>query len=138
MLFVVLSCFVALACGAPQFAGRPIQYNPNDVPQYRHIAILKDERVDHGDGNFQYAFETENGINVNAVGTPGSKGQSNIQGAFSFPLPDGTLAQVRYIADEFGFRAESPLIPTPHPLPAHAIEQIRIAEQQRAQGIVWE
>ncbi|KAG7158126.1 Cuticle protein [Homarus americanus] len=55
-----------------------------------------------------------------------------------FPLPDGTVAEVRYVADENGYVADSPLIPTPPPLPAHAIEQIRIAEEQRAQGIVWD
>ncbi|KAG7158125.1 Cuticle protein [Homarus americanus] len=55
-----------------------------------------------------------------------------------FTLPDGTLADVRYIADENGFRAESPLIPTPHPLPAHAVEQIRVAEEQRRRGIIWD
>ncbi|XP_071552006.1 cuticle protein AM1199-like [Panulirus ornatus] len=132
MQLVILACLAAVAVAAPQ------QYHYYDRPDYRHIAILRDEREDRGDGNFRYEFETENGIQVNAVGTPGSKGQSNIQGFYSFPLDDGTVAQVSYIADEFGFRAESPLIPTPHPLPAHAIEQIRIAEEQRRQGIVWD
>ncbi|XP_071551780.1 cuticle protein AM1199-like [Panulirus ornatus] len=132
MKLVILACLAAVAVAAPQ------QYHNYDGPDYRHIAILRDEREDRGDGNFRYEFETENGIHVNAVGTPGSKGQSNIQGFYRFPLDDGSIAEVVYVADEGGYRAESPLIPTPHPLPAHAIEQIRIAEEQRRQGIVWE
>ncbi|XP_042241691.1 cuticle protein AM1199-like isoform X2 [Homarus americanus] len=135
MKLVVLACLAAVAVAAPQF-GR--QFAPETRPDYRHIAIIRDNRQDNGDGNFNYDFETENGIIMNAVGTPGSKGQSNIQGSYRFPLPDGTVAEVRYVADENGYVAESPLIPTPHPLPAHAIEQIRIAEEQRAQGIVWD
>ncbi|KAB7498016.1 hypothetical protein Anas_09110 [Armadillidium nasatum] len=64
---------------------------------------------------------------------------SPINGAnFRWPLGDGTFGEVRYVADENGYRPESSLIPTPHPLPAHAIEQIRIAEEQRARGIRWD
>ncbi|XP_042241689.1 cuticle protein AM1199-like [Homarus americanus] len=131
---VLLACLAAVAVAAPQ------QFvNDFDQPEIRRpIAILRDERTDNGDGNFNYLFEAENGIFMNAVGTPGSKGQSNIQGSYRFPLPDGTIAEVRYFADENGYVAESPLIPTPHPLPAHAIEQIRIAEEQRAQGITFQ
>ncbi|RXG61751.1 hypothetical protein Avbf_11644 [Armadillidium vulgare] len=55
--------------------------------------------------------------------------------ASQWPLGDGTFGEVRYVADENGYRPESSLIPTPHPLPAHAVEQIRIAEEQRARGI---
>ena len=57
---------------------------------------------------------------------------------FSYTAPSGELVEVRYTADENGFRAESPYIPTPHPMPAHALEQIRIAEEQRARGITWD
>ncbi|KAG7176953.1 Cuticle protein [Homarus americanus] len=57
---------------------------------------------------------------------------------FRFPLSDGSIAEVRYIADENGFQPQSPLLPTPPPLPAHAIEQIRFAEEQRALGVVFE
>ncbi|KAB7498018.1 hypothetical protein Anas_09111 [Armadillidium nasatum] len=64
---------------------------------------------------------------------------SPINGAnFRFPFRDGTFGEVRYVADENGYRPESALIPTPHPLPAHAIEQIRVAAEQRARGINWE
>ncbi|XP_045621218.1 cuticle protein AM1199 [Procambarus clarkii] len=130
MQLVVLACLAAFAAAAPQqFTGKP---------EYRQIAILRDEREDRGDGNFRYEFETENGIHVNAVGTPGEKGQSNIEGFYRFPLDDGSIAEVRYIADEFGYRPESPLIPTPHPLPAHAVEQIRLAEELRRQGVEWD
>lgn len=56
----------------------------------------------------------------------------------SFTSPEGQLIEIRYVADENGFRAESPFLPTPHPLPPHAIEQIRIAEEQRRNGIIFE
>ncbi|XP_047478361.1 cuticle protein AM1199-like [Penaeus chinensis] len=120
MKTIILVCTFALALAAPQY-GRP---NP------KHIAIVREDRQDDGNGRFRYSFEAENGISVAAAGTPGSKGQSNIDGNFRFRLDDGRTAEVSYVADEFGYRPESPLIPTPHPLPAHAIEQIRFAEEQ--------
>ncbi|KAK3857452.1 hypothetical protein Pcinc_036285 [Petrolisthes cinctipes] len=128
MKFVVLACLAAVALASPQF--RPIESRASP----RFYSILSDNRDDRGDGNFNYGFETENGISTNVVGRPGSKGQSNMEGTFRFPLDDGTIMEVRFTADENGYRAESPLIPTPHPLPAHAIEQIRFAEAERARG----
>ncbi|XP_071551989.1 cuticle protein AM1199-like [Panulirus ornatus] len=135
MQLVVFACLASVAVAAPQQFG---QQDRQILPEYRPIAILRDNRLDYGDGNFNYEFETENGIVTNAVGAPGSNGQSNIQGSFRFPLPDGTIAVVTYVADEGGYRAESPLIPTPHPLPAHAIEQIRFTEELRRQGATWD
>ncbi|XP_069996973.1 cuticle protein AM1199 isoform X1 [Penaeus vannamei] len=128
VLKVVLSCLMAAVAAAPQFT------RPN-LPDRPFVPILRDERQDLGDGAFSYVFEAANGIRESRVGNPGSKGQTNVQGSYRFPLDDGTFAEVRFVADEFGFRAESPLIPTPHPLPAHAIEQIRVAEEQRRRGI---
>nr|XP_053631859.1 cuticle protein AMP4-like [Cherax quadricarinatus] len=133
MKLVVLACLAAVATAAPQF---PQNFNLQEVS--RPIAILRDERQDSGDGNFIYEFETENGIAVSARGSPGSQGQSNIQGVYRYPLPDGTIAEVRYFADENGYQPQSDLIPTSPPLPAHAIEQIRVAEEQRAQGITFQ
>ncbi|XP_045621215.2 cuticle protein AM1199 [Procambarus clarkii] len=124
MQLVILACLAAAAVAAPQYR--------EDDP--RHIAVLRDERQDSGDGNFNYNFETENGIATNIVGRPGSAGQ-NIQGTFRYPLDDGTIAEFRFTADENGYLVQSPIIPTPHPLPAHAVEQIAIAEDQRRQGI---
>ncbi|XP_045621227.1 cuticle protein AM1159-like [Procambarus clarkii] len=122
MKLTLLICLVAVAAAAPE----------------KDAKTVVDERSDSGDGNFHYNFETSNGIAAEKTGTPGSEGQSNYQGSFRFKLPDGTNAEVRYIADELGYRPESPLIPTPHPLPAHAVEQIRVAEEQRARGITFD
>ncbi|XP_050720648.1 cuticle protein AM1159-like [Eriocheir sinensis] len=119
MKFVVLACLVAVAAAAPQL--RPVE-------------ILLDERTQGTDGSFSYTYEAENGIAMDVSGRPGSEGQSNMQGSYRFTLPDGTLAEVRFFADENGYRAESPLIP---PVPAHAQEQIRIAQEQREQGITF-
>ncbi|XP_042859324.1 cuticle protein AMP1A-like [Penaeus japonicus] len=122
MKLIVLVCLAAVALAAPR---------PQDDP----VAILRDDRQDDGDGNFKYEFESEDGTFVSAVGTPGAEGQSIIRGSYRFTLPDGTIAEVTYIADENGFQPSSDLLPTPHPLPAHAIEQIRFAEEQRAAGV---
>nr|XP_053631874.1 cuticle protein AM1159-like [Cherax quadricarinatus] len=126
MKLVLVICLVALATAAPQ-------KHPEKDAQ-----IVVDERSDSGDGNFQYRFETSNGISAQKTGTPGSEGQSNMNGAFRFTLPDGTIAEVRYVANELGYQPESALLPTPHPLPEHVHELLRIAEEQRRQGITFE
>ncbi|KAK4304210.1 hypothetical protein Pmani_023844 [Petrolisthes manimaculis] len=125
MKLVLLACMAVVAAAAPQLAPLP-------------VAILRDDRQDNGDGNFQYIFETENGIAVESSGTPGIQGQSNMQGSFRYTLDDGRVVEVRYIADENGFQPQSDWLPTPHPLPLHAQEQIRFAEEQRALGVTFE
>lgn len=55
----------------------PVRKGPEDT-----VAILRDDRQDNGDGNFNYAFEADNGISVSVVGTPGEAGQSNMEGSF--------------------------------------------------------
>ncbi|XP_064083989.1 cuticle protein AMP4-like [Macrobrachium nipponense] len=127
MKAVFVLCLAALASAAPNPQG--------DGPV---VAILRDERVDNGDGNFNYAFEADNGISMQVSGTPGSEGQVNMEGVYLLPLADGGFAEIRFIANENGFQPSGDILPTPHPLPAHAIEQIRIAEQQRAEGITFE
>ncbi|XP_045621354.1 cuticle protein AMP2 [Procambarus clarkii] len=127
MKLVVLACLVAAVVAAPK---------PQDDRPV--VQVLRDERVNEGDANFNYALETDNGINVQASGVAGSEGQSNIQGSYWLPLDDGSYQEVRYVADEFGFRPDSSLLPTPPPEPPHVAELRRIAEEQRAQGITFE
>lgn len=75
-LQVLLACLVAFAAAAPQFSS----------PDYRIIQVLRDSRQDQGDGNYNYEFETENGIYTNVEGRPGSAGQSNKAGSFRWAV----------------------------------------------------
>ncbi|XP_064084082.1 cuticle protein AM1159-like [Macrobrachium nipponense] len=126
MKTIIFAGVICVAVAAPQF-------------QDQVAAITRDERIDNGDGTFNYVFEADNGIAAQASGVQGSLGQSNIEGSYRYPLSDGSgFVEVRYVADENGFRAESPFLPTPHPTPAHVIELLRIADEQRAAGITFE
>ncbi|XP_042241698.1 cuticle protein AM1159-like [Homarus americanus] len=122
MKLFVFACLVVLAAARPQ----------------KDAETVVDERSDSGDGNFNFNFETSHGISEQRTGVPGAEGQVNMEGVFRFPLEDGSIAEVRFIANENGYQPESALIPTSHPLPAHAIEQIAFAEEQRARGITFE
>ncbi|CAL4086906.1 unnamed protein product, partial [Meganyctiphanes norvegica] len=125
MNIFVVSSLLACAMAAPQ------QFD--QIP----VAILSQDNSPNELGNFAHNFEAENGIVVQGQGFAGSAGQTNMEGSYSFPLPDGSFAEVRYVADENGFRVESPLLPVAPPAPPHVAELLRIAEEQRAQGIVF-
>nr|AAV28476.1 arthrodial cuticle protein AMP8.1 [Callinectes sapidus] len=123
MKLVVLSCLLAFAVAAPRPDG--------------DAETIVDERSDNGDGNFQYRFETSNGIVEQRLGAPGSEGQSNMQGDFGFTLPEGDRFDLTYVADENGYQPNSAFIPTDHPLPAHVVELLAIVEELRRQGATW-
>merc|ERR1712106_571955 len=96
----------------PQQQGRQLQQEP-------FVAILSQNNIPNELGNFEHAFEADNGIVVQGQGYTGSAGQTNMEGSYQFPLPDGSFAEVRYVADENGFRVESPLLPVGPPAPPH-------------------
>lgn len=79
--------------------------------------LLQSTFSDDGFGNFNYLFETSNGIKQNANGqlkditVPAADGQGeqpgkgSVQtGSFSYTAPDGTPVKVDWIADEKGFQ----------------------------------
>ncbi|XP_068216169.1 cuticle protein AMP2-like [Palaemon carinicauda] len=127
MKFVIaFTCLVAVAVAAPQ------------SDRDRDATIIGDDRVDNGDGSFSYAFSASNGLEMEVVGAPGSEGQSNMAGYYLLPLESGGFARVEFVADEAGFQPQSDILPTPHPLPEHVHELLRIAERQRAEGITFD
>merc|ERR1712121_113073 len=130
MITIIFSCFIAMAMAAPQFT------------EFREpVAILRQESAMDGP-IFRYGYESEDGTVVDAVGSEGINGGSNIEGSYSFILPSGEQVEVRYVANENGALFQSPILPQQvqpiHPIPEHALEQIRFAEQQRAQGVQWD
>merc|ERR1740137_328956 len=137
-VLVITAALMVVASGSPQ-RRQPRLESGRDV---KESLILKDDRRQPIGGSYSYSIETENGITQNEVSEPGANGQSNVQGSYSYVLEDGSLAEVRYVADESGFRVESPQVPRApvaiHPVPQHALDQIRYADEQLARGLLYD
>ncbi|XP_046665442.1 endocuticle structural glycoprotein SgAbd-3-like [Homalodisca vitripennis] len=129
ILLAVVGCSLA----APQFGGRPQAAAPQySRPQSaapvqqgsaapKQILILKQAQELNYDGNFNYGFETENGIASQANGYLKDVGTDNealvITGSYSYLGEDGNPVVFTYTADENGYQPQSDLIPTPPPVP---------------------
>lgn len=55
-----------------------------------------------------------------------------------FPLEDGRIAEVTYVANENGFQPESDLIPVAPEMPAHVLETLALIDELVRQGAVWD
>lgn len=97
-----------------QQQGASYQPNRNVIP----ITSYKNDI--NPDGSYQYSYSTGNGIQADESGYLKNRGSQNqiqvAQGKYSYTAPNGQLIEVRYIADENGFRAEGNHIPTPPPV----------------------
>lgn len=85
-----------------------------------------------GDGAYNWAFETSNGISQEESGVGGQ----NAQGSANWYSPEGEPVQLSYVADEFGYRVAGSHLPTPPPVPAaiqRAIEYIRTHPSEESQ-----
>ncbi|XP_027236916.2 cuticle protein AMP4 [Penaeus vannamei] len=96
------------------------------------VAILRSAQVNpDAFGAHSSDFEAENGIAFQFSGSEGAAGGANMVGSWSYPLEDGTLAEVKFVADENGFQPESSLLPVapafPHPIPQFVLDQIEFA-----------
>ncbi len=117
MSFVAIVALVQCVLGAPQG-----QSQTSPVP------IISQDLQDDGFGNFRYNFETGDGVKQEASGTlkdiqvpvfgpdgsvTGSEtGKGEVQtGSFSYPSPDGSIINVKWIADENGFQPQGDHLP---------------------------
>ncbi|CAH1999029.1 unnamed protein product [Acanthoscelides obtectus] len=83
----------------------------NQMQQYAspfaHAKILRFDNNPHaGDGSYNYAYETDNGIAVQEEGFL-RDGSQVAQGGYMYTAPDGQQYSVEYIADENGFQPKS-------------------------------
>ncbi|XP_068221114.1 cuticle protein AM1199-like [Palaemon carinicauda] len=135
MISTLLVCLSLGAVNAfPQGYGAPPP--PPSYGSGPVVPILVDNREGpDASGVYSFNFETGDGIIRNEQGAPqGPEGAVASQGGWSFTFPDGSPGVFNFVADANGYRVESDLLPTPHPLPAHAIAQIEFAAQQAAAG----
>ncbi|XP_047476029.1 endocuticle structural glycoprotein SgAbd-2-like [Penaeus chinensis] len=133
---ILVCALVAVVAAAPDHYGPPPTgfYGIPGAYSGPVIPILKDEREGpDASGVYSFEFETGNGIKREEQGAPqGPSGAVAMQGGWSFTFPDGSPAVVSFVADDAGYRVESDLLPTPPPLPAHAIAQIEKARREDA------
>ncbi|XP_068249116.1 cuticle protein AMP4-like [Palaemon carinicauda] len=105
------------------------------------VAILRSAQVNPDEnGAHSSDFEAENGIKFEFSGSEGAEGGSNMIGSYSYPLEDGSIASVSFVANENGFQPQSDLLPVapefPYPIPQFVLDQIefaRLEDERKAQ-----
>ncbi|XP_076056242.1 cuticle protein AM1159-like isoform X2 [Oratosquilla oratoria] len=109
------------------------------VLQNPAVEILRvDSAGPRPDGSYSFSFEDSTGTRREEVAQATGPNTFAVQGTYRYTNEDGTVVEVRYRADESGYHAESPALPQAPPMPQHAIEQLRIAEEQKRQGVVFD
>nr|XP_027239250.1 cuticle protein CP14.6-like [Penaeus vannamei] len=145
-MFLVLFAAVASAAVAlPQYpAPAPDPSPAYALPSSRVadqvvevVPILRDDRVQEDDGRYNFDVETGNGITASESGSPdGPEGAVVKAGQYAYTAPDGSLIEVKFIADENGFQAEGAHLPVapefPHPIPQFVLDQIAFAAEEDA------
>merc|ERR1739838_236283 len=91
------------------------------------VPILRDERHMGDSGEYNFEFETGNGILHSEQGEELDEGGMTKEGYWKFTFPDGTPAVFHFRAGKDGFQVEPDLLPVAPPMPAHAIAQIEKA-----------
>lgn len=77
-------------------------------------AVIKtSSRSADSDGNYQYQFESSNGISSNEGGVAGQI----VQGSTTWIAQNGEPLAISFIADENGYRPMGFHLPTPPPIP---------------------
>lgn len=77
-------------------------------------AVIKTfERSSDIDGNYQYQYESSNGISSNEGGVAGQI----VQGSTTWIAKNGEPLAISFVADENGYRPTGFHLPTPPPIP---------------------
>ncbi|XP_047739776.1 cuticle protein AM1274-like [Hyalella azteca] len=102
MIALLLFVFLCSAIAAPQGSPRktvPILVNARNGPD--------------ADGNFDFRYETGDGILHEARGRNDGDGIVRVQGRYSFRSPEGEVVEISYTADERGFLASGDALRNP-------------------------
>ncbi|RLU21716.1 hypothetical protein DMN91_006092 [Ooceraea biroi] len=97
------------------------------------IPIVSYSSDNIGDGNYQFSYETGNGISVQEAGHQQGKTES-VSGSFSYTGPDGAQYSISYTADENGFHPQGAHLPTPPPIPPEIQRGVELALAAEARG----
>ncbi|XP_006561881.1 pupal cuticle protein 20 isoform X2 [Apis mellifera] len=99
----------------------------------QEISIVSFNNQNSGDGNYQFSYETGNGISAQETGHLQGNGEA-VSGSYSYTGPDGVQYSVTYTADEEGFHPQGAHLPTPPPIPPEIQRGVELALAAEARG----
>ncbi|XP_029662921.1 pupal cuticle protein 20-like isoform X1 [Formica exsecta] len=102
-------------------------------PGGQEIPIISYSNENAGDGNYEFSYETGNGITVQETGHQQGESES-VSGSFSYTGPDGVQYSITYTADENGFHPQGAHLPTPPPIPPEIQRGVELALAAEARG----
>ncbi|XP_047470346.1 cuticle protein AMP1A-like isoform X2 [Penaeus chinensis] len=131
MKFAILVALTAVAAAAPQNGySLPDPSTRGVLEVVEVVPILRDDRVQEDDGRYSFDIETGDDITASESGSPdGPEGAIVASGKYSYTAPDGTLIEVKYVANENGFQPSSDILPE---LPQFVKDQIAKAAEEDA------
>ncbi|KAJ8732071.1 hypothetical protein PYW08_014801 [Mythimna loreyi] len=106
MLRIIIACaLISLAASAV-------------IPEDAQAQIISYQNENDGSGNYDFSFETSNGLKRKEIGrviNPGAENQYlDVEGSFSYTDAEGKLVEVFYRADQNGYHIqEKPPVITP-------------------------
>ncbi|EFA00925.1 pupal cuticle protein 20 [Tribolium castaneum] len=113
------------------------QFGGSSGPQ---VPILRFENNVNGDGTYNFAYETGDGVQAQEEGylkNAGSQDEAQAaQGSFSYTAPDGQQISLTYTADENGFQPQGEHLPTPPPIPEAILKSLQFNQEEEARGVV--
>ncbi|XP_046965969.1 larval cuticle protein LCP-17-like [Vanessa cardui] len=113
MKFLVVLA-VAVACAAADVS-HVVRSDESQAP------IVRSDYEIQPQGDFQYAYETGNGIVSQAEGVVKNPASENaaleVKGTVRYTAPDGTPISYEYVANENGFQPTGSHLPVPPPIP---------------------
>ncbi|XP_073966215.1 larval cuticle protein LCP-17-like isoform X2 [Choristoneura fumiferana] len=116
MKLFLISCLVALAAADVSHIVKSADAGAQIVRQ----------DVDVAPDQYQYAYETSNGISADEQGQLKGTGEAAIsaQGQYRYTSPEGETYNIQYVADENGFQPQGAHLPTPPPIPEAIIRSL--------------
>ncbi|CAL4226401.1 unnamed protein product, partial [Meganyctiphanes norvegica] len=116
-------------------AAAPVEAVINARAEGEPVAYLLQETSPVIGPVFTHRLQLDNGISETRSGSEGAAGTATLTGSYTIPLENGEVATFTWIADENGYRVESPFLSQS---PTHVADQLRIAKEQRAAGIKFD
>ncbi|CAH1176114.1 unnamed protein product [Phaedon cochleariae] len=101
------------------------------IKNNNEVRILRQDQVNNPDGSYQWAYETENGIQAEEQGALKGTGEAvgiASVGSYRYTAPGGEPVEIRYTADENGFHAEGNAIPQPPAIPPQILRALEWIE----------